>query len=176
VAQVQLQRVRYNHDKVIDLVLSDPWISQREIAGHFGITESWLSVCMNSESFKEALAARKEEIIDPILKAGIEDRLKSVLQLSLEVLDEKLRDQRNGNLAVRVLEHGSRALGYGARPVGPPVQVQTYVAVVPAKALNAQAWVADHAPGALEAPVEAIQITQRVEVNPGGPINEGQTL
>jgi hypothetical protein len=173
---------------MIDMVLAQPWITQREIAKHFGMTESWVSVIFNSEAFREHLAQRKDEILDPVLKSTIEDRLRSTVDLSLEILQEKLREQRNGNLAVRVLEHGSRALGYGARPSTPAVTVQQYVAVVPAKALDAQSWAHEHGPAArieatpfvrapreLDTSLRIIEaVAERVETPPPAPINEGQ--
>jgi hypothetical protein len=146
VAVVQIEKVGITHDQIIDFLIANPGASQGEVARHFGYTQPWMSVIFNSEAFRERLAERREAIVDPFLRTTLEDRMKSVLDLSLEVLQEKLRETRNGNLAVRVLEHGSRALGYGARQTPAPVQVATYVAVVPAKALGARQWVEEHSP------------------------------
>jgi hypothetical protein len=144
---------------MIDFLIANPWASNKQIAERFGYSEAWVSVIFNSEAFRERLAERREDIVDPFLRTTLEDRMKSVLDLSLEVLQEKLRETRNGNLAVRVLEHGSRALGYGARAAPAPVQVATYVAVVPAKALGARQWVEEHSPGAAPIEVEVVTAT-----------------
>lgn len=140
-----LQRVKYTHDAMIDLVLANPSISQGDIARHFGYTPAWISIIFNSDAFRERMHARKAEIVDPILMTTMEDRLRGLCDKSVEVLMEKLEVQRNPNVAVRVLEHSTRALGYGAQNTK-PVQVNTYVALLPAKARDAGEWVAQHSP------------------------------
>src|ERR1700731_4429196 len=103
-----IKKVHYTHDGMIDLIIANPWIRQREIAQHFGMSENWVSRIFNSEVFRKRIEERKGEIVDPVLLNTLEDRMRSVLDVSIEVLEEKLREGRNGNLAVRVLEHGSR--------------------------------------------------------------------
>ena len=141
-----LKKVHYSHDAMVDLIIAQPSISQNQIAQHFDKTPAWISIIVNSDAFKNRLAERKDEVIDPILRTSLEERIRGCVDLSLQVLQEKLRANPNPNLAVRVLEHGTRALGFGARVPSQAVQVITYVAVVPAKSLSAEAWATEHNP------------------------------
>ena len=86
----EIQTVRYTHDALIDMIVARPDISQGALADMFGYTQSWVSTIMASDAFKERLAARREELIDPILLTTAKDRLEALTIRSLEVLQEKL--------------------------------------------------------------------------------------
>ena len=112
----QIQKIRYTHDAMIDLIIANPWVSQNEIAAHFGYTAAWVSLIFSSDAFKERLTARKDELIDPTIRASIEERLKAVVSRSLEVLAEKLAKPAAAvpdALALRAAEMGAKALGLG---------------------------------------------------------------
>lgn len=133
-------RMRYTHDAMIDLVISRPEISQNEIASEFGYSPAWVSVVFNSDGFQERLAARKGELVDPILRATIEDRMKAVTNVSLELIHEKLlAKSATIEEAAKVLAITSRALGYGLKPTG-PTTVHNYVAVLPPRAETSEGW------------------------------------
>lgn len=119
-----IKKVRYSHDAMIDLIVENPWISQNEIAAVFGYTAPWVSLIFSSDAFKERLTQRKEELIDPTIRASIEERLRSVVNRSLEVLAEKLSKPAGSvpdNLALRAAEMGAKALGLGGN--APPQSV-----------------------------------------------------
>src|SRR5882724_4516211 len=86
----RLKKVSYSHDCFIDLIIQNPCISQGEIAEHFGYTPGWISNVFASDAFQARLAQRREEIVDPAIKATVEERTKALLIRSLEVLAAKL--------------------------------------------------------------------------------------
>jgi len=119
-----IARVKYTHDAMIDLIISNPAISQNLLAAHFGYTASWISQVINSDAFQARLAERRGELVDPTLLASIEEQFKGVVARSLEVIREKLDNPAAlipNNLALRALELSARAAGYGARESTPPV-------------------------------------------------------
>lgn len=140
----QIQKVRYTHDAMIDLVVSNPAVSQNEIAAHFGFTPGWVSQVFNSDAFKNRLAERKEELIDPVLKASIEEKLNALADTSIKVLLEKLHQTQNINVAIRALDVTTRALGYGAKQA--MVQVNNYIAHVPPRAKDVNDWRENYVP------------------------------
>lgn len=147
-------KVKYSHDAMIDQIIQNPQVSQNQLAAMFGYTVGWVSQVVNSDAFRERLAARKEEVVDPVLRMSLEERIRGAVDLSLQVIMQKLSDGGgNINAAIRVLEHGSRALGYGAQQKQPQVTVQNYVAIVPPKSLDGASWVESHrpAPGSIAA-------------------------
>lgn len=141
---MELKKVSYTHDGMIDLIIASPMISQNEIAAHFGYTPGWVSQVFNSDAFKERLAARKEEIIDPVIRTSIEEKLNALADKSVQVLLEKLHQTQNMNVAIRALDVTTRALGYGAKQNN--VQVNNYIAHVPPRAISVDDWRSNYTP------------------------------
>jgi hypothetical protein len=124
--QDAIRKISFTHDALIDMIIARPELSQGAIAAHFGYTQSWLSQIMSSDSFKKRLAERRDALVDPILRLEVEERFKAVVERSMTILMEKLSvpaSQVPDQLALRALEIGSRAAGYGARQSQPPVEV-----------------------------------------------------
>jgi len=126
-----ITKVRYTHDSMIDYIIGNPCVSQNELAAHYGYTAGWVSQIIASDAFQARLAERSGELVDPTIRATVEDRFKGIVLRSLEILREKLdkpAHQVPDNLALRSVELSSRALGYGARDLQPAVpQVAMHV-------------------------------------------------
>lgn len=142
-----IRKIRYSHDAMIDAILQNPWISQNDIAAMFGYTAAWVSLVIASDAFQAKLAERKEELIDPAIRATIEERFKGVVIQSLDVLSRKLENPNvDAEVAIRVMEGAAKALGYGAKSA-PAVAVQTnFVVQVPTKDATPTAWAARVSP------------------------------
>lgn len=145
-AKDAIARVKNPHDAMIDLQLAKPGITQNELAKCLGYTVPWVSRVVNSDAYKARLAQRKQEIVDPILADTIEERFRGVVSQSLEIVANKLEATQSAELALKALDIGTKALGYGARDRGPTVQ-NSFVVHLPQKAESAQAWASQHAPG-----------------------------
>ena len=135
-----IQKVRYSHDAMIDLIIENPTISQNDMAAHFGYTPGWVSQIINSDAFRERLAERKDELVDPRIRTSIEERIRALADKSIEVLLQKLHETNNMNVAVRALDVATRSLGYGAKPAA-TVNVNNFVAHIPPRAPDSSAWV-----------------------------------
>jgi hypothetical protein len=98
-----------------DLILSNPAVSQGEIARHFGYTEGWVSQVIASDAFQAFIASRKDEIIDPMLRGAVEESFKGLVLQSIARLREKLEANPSDQLVLEVFKNSARALGYGAR-------------------------------------------------------------
>jgi hypothetical protein len=144
-AALAISRVKYTHDAMIDLIVAKPGIHQNELAKHFGYTVPWVSRIVNSDAFQARLAVRKSDIIDPSLVLSIEERLKAVAALSLDVVLEKLEQTRNPDLAIKAMDISAKALGYGARAQNLSVQ-QNFVVAMPAKSASGADWITQHSP------------------------------
>lgn len=113
-----IQKLSYTHDALIDLRIANPIMSQNELAAHFGYTPSWISQVMTSDAFQTRLAERKLELVDPLIRASIEEGFKGLANRSLEILKEKMNraaDDIPDQLALRTFELATRAAGYGAK-------------------------------------------------------------
>ena len=144
-AKNAIVRVKYTHDGMIDLIIANPMISQGQIAAHFGYTQAWVSRIMCSDAFHARLAVRKTELVDPSLVASIEEKLKTLASVSLDIVLDKLIATKNAELGLRVIETTTKALGYGARQQNVSVQ-QNFVVALPAKAASAEEWAKQNSP------------------------------
>ena len=140
-----IARVKYSHDAMIDLLIANPAISQNELAANFGYTVPWVSRIMNSDAFQARLALRKEELLDPVIVASIEEKFRALASKSLDVVLDKLSVTNSAELGLKALEISATALGYGARQQNLNVQ-PNFVVALPAKAADAGSWASAHSP------------------------------
>lgn len=104
------------HRAMVDTILARPDITMAELGDHYGISQSWTNMIVNSVAFKRQLEKRRDEVINPIIIASTEERLQAVVNRSLDVIHEKLNksaDQVSDTLALRALELSSKAMGMG---------------------------------------------------------------
>lgn len=137
-----IAKVNYTHDAMIDLILAQPQMSQGDLGRYFGYTEGWVSRVIGSDAFQARLAQRKEEVVNPVILASIEEKIKGLAHQSLEVIQRKLEATQSPDLAVKALELSTKALGMGARPANIGMQQNNYVVALPAKAENEGDWAA----------------------------------
>lgn len=137
----EIAKLRYTHDAVIDEILADPSISQGELAGRFGYTQSWMSIIINSDAFKEKLAERRGELVDPRIQASISERLDAVARRALDKLLDKL-DSPN---PIKNMELVAMAkLGVGEAPSrGLNLTQNNYVVNLPPPAASPKVWLAN---------------------------------
>lgn len=154
-----IRKVRYSHDAMIDLLIAEPTVQQNTLAQIFERTPGWISQVINSDAFQARLAERKEELIDPIIRATINDRLKAVAAKSLEHLVDRLNAPGAGltlkdDFLFKAAELSTKALGYGARPEGGGSnKVQVAVVVqVPPKLPSAAEWAGRYGTQVVEMP------------------------
>lgn len=104
-------KASFSYETLADTLILNPRISVKELSGLFGYTEGWLSIVMNSDAFKVVMQRRKGDLVDPILRATIEDHYKALAAKSCHVLIEKL------NAPVHVIpdELALRAAALGAQ-------------------------------------------------------------
>jgi hypothetical protein len=144
---VENVKTRITHDAIIDVMLAQPRITRRELAGLFGFkSEASISIITSSDAFQARLAKRSGDIIDPILTATVEERIRGLAVKSAEMLAEALdKDPKDVKLALEVFKESSRAGSYGAKAA---VAVQTnFVVHLPGPASSSAEWKERFAPG-----------------------------
>lgn len=114
-------KVSYTHDKMIDYIISQPRITNNQLAALFGYTPPWVSQIMSSDAFKERLAARRTEVTDPTIRAALDcwfpsttESMQHLVEKSLEILKEKLSQPKVPDaVALKAFELGARGLNIG---------------------------------------------------------------
>jgi hypothetical protein len=117
----KLKRCHYTHQAMVELIIEHPELDQNEIAAHFGYTPQWISNILASDAFQEQLEGRRNEVIDPVLKANLKERFQALARASVDVLMRKLEQpQVSDMLAVKAGELAAKALKLGES--APPPQ------------------------------------------------------
>lgn len=134
-----ITKVRYTHTDMIDFIISNPGVSQNELAARYGYSVGWTSRVMSSDAFQSALAARRGELVDPTLVATIEERFRNLTNRSLDRLLEKLdAPQVSDTVVLRAVELGAKALGVGGN-APPPAPAQDNLAILANRLIALQA-------------------------------------
>lgn len=140
----EIARVKYHHDAMIDMVIAEPSISQGEIAARFGFTQAWVSIIFNSDAFQCRLAERKGELVDPILRATVEDRLRAVANKAAERFLDRLAvnaPMSNKDL-LEAMKVSTSGLGMGPKQQAPTMQQNLYVLPAPPPTPTTAQWAA----------------------------------
>jgi uncharacterized phage-associated protein len=117
-----IARISYTHDAMIDQLVANPGISQAHLALMFGYSQSWISNIMASDLFKDKLAARRAECVDPVLHNTVKENMEGIVRRSQEVLMEKLEKPGVSDATVlKAMELGARSLGMGGMAAAPTV-------------------------------------------------------
>lgn len=139
-----IEKISYTHDAMIDQIIQNPHASQGQLAAMFGYTPGWICQVIASDAFQARLAERKNEIIDPAIKATVEERLKGLVLQSIEKLKQKLEGPATDDLALGVLNSAAKALGYGVKSQT-NIQ-QNFVVQIPTKVASSEEWAASRGP------------------------------
>lgn len=83
-------RLKYTHEAMIDLILAEPTVSNKELAQIFEYSEAWISHIRGSDSFQSRTAERKALLVDPAIRRSIEDRLSGITVKAIDRLQEVL--------------------------------------------------------------------------------------
>ena len=116
-----LDKVRYSHTDMIDYIIARGRVTNKELAIRYGYSEAWVSNVMASDAWQSAMAARREEIVDPALIASVEERYKGLALHSLERLMERLdKPNVSDQVILRAAELGAKSVGVGGNAPPPP--------------------------------------------------------
>lgn len=110
----RLKKIHYSHDSMIDTLIANPVISQNQLAAMFDRTPAWVSNLMASDVFQARLAERREELVDPTIRASLEERARALFEKAQEVLLRKLHEPTvSEKVALKAYELGAKSVGVG---------------------------------------------------------------
>lgn len=147
-------RLKYSHEALADYMITNPQVKHGELAIIFERTPAWISTIINSKSFQMLLQQRRDTLVDPVIRATLEERINTLASLSTEVLLHKLSKHPEvveAQLALQVFEKSSKALGYGLRPEQNTQVNNNFVVAMPEKASSEDDWKVKYQGGTLEA-------------------------
>lgn len=115
----EIQRVRYTHEAIAEFLVTNPTVSQGEIAKVFGYSESWLSQVINSDAF-QAYYRKLAEERGAIATHTVAAKIAGFASLALDKAMEKLETGSSERFITDSTEQALRALGYLGGNGGPP--------------------------------------------------------
>lgn len=131
------------HDNIIDLLLTDPTLTQKEVAARLGRNATTINCVMASDMFKARYEARRL-LMNETLAQAITGKLTRLAIDAIEVTHEKLKLQRDKlpfEDLVDVTDKTLSRLGYGMKTAANPAVVinnnQQVVAPISADELEA---------------------------------------
>jgi hypothetical protein len=119
------QKFRYWYDGIIDLLLADPTLSQKEIAQRMGRHAVTIGMVMNSDLFRARYEQRRLAQ-STALQEKINDRIAGVAITSLELVKEQLDTKRTSVPLAELADVADKALsrlGYGGKTAAGPASV-----------------------------------------------------
>ena len=135
-------KVNYSHLDMIDYILAHPGASLKDLAARYGYSIGWICNVQASDAWKSAFAARRAEMVDPVLVATINERFEGITALSLERLREKLEAPAvSDNVVLRAVELGAKAMGVGGNAPSAPTHQEDHLARLAARLIELQSQV-----------------------------------
>jgi len=112
-----IKTVSYTHEAMIDLILTEPSITAVELAEVFGYSAGWVSRVIASDAFRARLAERKSQLIDPMVAASLDERLRGVAIHSMAIIQDKLANssEESAQFAMDALGLATVAMGHQKR-------------------------------------------------------------
>lgn len=142
-----LARIKYSHQDMIDFIIANPGVSQGQLAARYGYTQGWISNVMASDAWKAAMAARRAELVDPVLTATIQERFEGLAHLSLQRLQQKLESPSvSDRVVLESVQISAKALGIGGNAPPPPPPSADHLAVLASRLIHLQSTVRQGAP------------------------------
>lgn len=121
----ELKKHLWWYEAIIDEKLANPRITNFELGEKLATSEQYISLIVNSDSFKAHFSARRKAVSEAI-DASIVNRLQLTADRALEIVSETLEKKRNTIpfAALADFTHKTLAtLGYGAQRPSAAVQV-----------------------------------------------------
>lgn len=107
-----LNKIHHIHEMIINDMIAEPTVMQTELCQRFGYSIGWMNRLINSDSFQARLAERRQELLDPLIKAQLNEKMKSVVMQSLNTIQHKLNSpEASADLAMASLGVVQAGLG-----------------------------------------------------------------
>lgn len=119
----QIAKVSWTHEDMIDFILLNPGVTDVEIGRRYGYSGAWVCTVRNSDAFRARVAARRLEVVDPVLQTTVNERLVGMTDRAIQRMAEKLDSPAGVTdaLVAKAVELGIRGMGLGGyRPPDTP--------------------------------------------------------
>lgn len=135
----KLANLSPTHEQMLNWLVLNPEKSQREMADHFGFTQSWVSSILHSDLFQAALKEKQDKVFS-MVAASIPAKLARAADVALEKLTTKIEDTEDGEFLLDATDKILHRMGYAPQsaraPAGSPAVNQQNNFFITAADLN----------------------------------------
>lgn len=118
-AQVQIQTLKPRHVAIADWLIAHPDGTLGQCARELGYTQTWISIIVNSDAFKQFLARRQESYFDERI-VPLRDKVVGVAHRAVERLAEHVEVSGDPNFLLATADKTLHRLGYAPTASQPP--------------------------------------------------------
>lgn len=122
-AENQIQDMNHTHEGILRWLLLNPDRPLRDCAAYMGVTQSWLSVIINSDCFRERLKELQGEFNIRVVQS-LEEKLTTATNVALDRLITCVEASQDEQYILAAADKLLKSKGFGARaniPQGPTV-------------------------------------------------------
>jgi len=121
-AEVQISRVKIHHEQILTWLILNPDKTQGECAAHFGVTETWLSIIINSDVFQSRWRERRDFMAEHADK-NIMGLMREAATKGLGKLIDKIDTSADPEFLLAATDKILNRMGYGPKSGGATVTV-----------------------------------------------------
>lgn len=158
----QIASITPKHDAIMTFLVANPDMKRGDIARHFGVSPSWLSVIVNSDIFQAKLKERQDEFFSTSL-APIREKLDTLAHLAIDTMIERVEVENNTSevreMAKMALDRLGFSPGVGTPQSPGPAGIQNnfYLGVSPELLTEARMTILNRGRETIDGECEAAQ-------------------
>lgn len=84
-----IAKLSHMHIGIMDYMVANPQVSKGQVAAHFGVTRTWLSIVINSHAFQDMLKQRQDQFFGAVV-VPLREKMIGVADQALDRLAEKI--------------------------------------------------------------------------------------
>lgn len=114
---VQITKMHPKYEAILDYLISNPEMKKGELAAEMGVSQSWLSVVINSDLFQMKLDERREELKSAII-GSVKDKMQGLADLALDRLLEQVEETKDPRVLLDTADKMLDRIGYARKQEG----------------------------------------------------------
>ena len=167
-----IKKVSIKHEAILDFLLAHPLVKMRDVARHFEVSQTWLSLIIHSDAFQRLLRQRQDCHFDTSILPAME-KVRLAADMALDQLLLALPQEMDVAKLNNVIDKSMDRLGYGTSHKAGIGQVNVQVNVTKEVLANARALIgASPQRPALEGVEYAVGRSEEVQEGGAGTMGE----
>lgn len=109
------------YDEIINFVVTNPHFTQKQIAEHFGVSQNWIGLILNTDAAKIRMK-EKQDLLFINAAAPLREKLHSLAHQALDKMADRLDEINDPELIREIMESALDRMGFIPAKPGAPAQ------------------------------------------------------